>query len=166
MCRAGMDSTGFRLWPRLSRGSWGQRLNCAPRTLGCGLDEELGLCRGGGHSELTGTGGPHPTCLGPGEKQGVPDSDPGRRKRACRREDQGDSLGRMPSRAPSGQPHPGSGLQPVRTQLRGPGTPAPRAGLCLGLASLGRTHLCALLLRLSSSGSQTFSDREREFPTS
>lgn len=98
--------------------------------------------------------------------EGVLNSDPGRRKRACRCEDRGDGLGRTPSRAPSGQPHPGPGLQPVRTQLRSPGTPAPGAGLCLGLASSGCTHLCALLLRLSSSGSHTFSDQEQQFPTS
>lgn len=54
----------------------------------------------------------------------------------------------------------------MRTQLCGPGAPAPRAGLCLGLAPLGRTDLCALLLHLSSSKSHTFNDREQDFPTS
>lgn len=64
----------------------------------------------------------------------------------------------MPLRAPAGQPRPGPGLQPVRTQLCSPGAAAPGAGLCLGLVPLGCTDLCALLLHLSSSRSHTFND--------
>ena len=100
------------------------------------------------------------------ERSGGSELRPRQTEAGLRCEGQGDGLVWMPSRAPSGQPHPGPGHQPMRTQLCGPGMPAPGAGLCVGLVSSGHTHPCDLLLRLSSSGSRTFSDREQQFPTS
>ena len=57
------------------------------------------------------------------ERSGGSELRPKQTEAGLRCEGRGDGLVRMPSRAPSGQPHPGPGLQPVRTQFRGPGMP-------------------------------------------